>query len=69
MNWRLASVFFSIVSTVTTGVLMVIALLLGYDDATGIIVAVVVGLLIALPITYGVTKAILALAERERQLR
>lgn len=67
MNWRLASVLYSIVSTVMMGVLMVIALIAGYDDATGVIVAVLLGLILALPITYMVTKALLAAAARDRQ--
>lgn len=67
MNWRLASVLYSIVSTVMMGLLMVVALITGYDDATGVIIAVLLGLILALPITYMVTKSLLAAAARDRQ--
>ncbi len=66
MNWRLAAVLYSIVSTVMVGLLMVVALVTGYDDATGVIVAVLLGLLLAFPITYRVTKSLLAAAARDR---
>ena len=66
MNWRLAAVLFTIVSTVTMGVLMVLALILGYDDATGILVAVLFGLLLAMPLTYLVTRALLTTPASDR---
>lgn len=68
MNWRLASVFYAIASTVMMGVLMVAALVLGYDDAAGILVAVLLGLLLALPITYAVTKALLKMTASDRSV-
>ena len=66
MNWRLAAVLFTIVSSVTMGVLMVLALILGYDDATGVLVAVLFGLLLAMPLTYLVTRALLTTPASDR---
>ncbi len=66
MNWRLASVLFTIVSTVVMGVSLTLALVLGYDSALAIISAVLVGFAVALPVTYWVTKRLLALSTTEQ---
>ncbi|MFZ3192603.1 MAG: hypothetical protein WA154_05275 [Moraxellaceae bacterium] len=67
MNWRLASVLFTIVSTVAMGVLLTLSLILGYDSTVAIVLAVLSGLLLAVPVTYLVTKRLLALAVSEPQ--
>lgn len=67
MNWRLASVLFTIVSTVAMGVLLTLSLILGYDSTVAIVLAVLSGLLLAVPVTYLVTKRLLAVAVSELQ--
>lgn len=67
MNWRLASVLFTIVSTVVMGVLLTLTLVLGYDSALHIVAVVVGGLLLALPVTYLVTKQLVAFTAQDQQ--
>lgn len=55
MNWRLAPIMFTIVSVVVIGILMVVALVAGYDDGHAMIVTALVGFFAALPVTYVVT--------------
>lgn len=61
MNIPLFTAMFSIAFTVTIGVLMIVAFVTGYDSSAFILGAVVVGALISLPISFGVTKKISAL--------
>lgn len=58
MNLQLFSIILSISSTVLIGVLMVIALVVGFDDIPEIIGAVIVGLIISIPIAYVITKKV-----------
>jgi hypothetical protein len=55
MNWRLASVMFTLVSVVVTGILVTVALVAGYGDSTSVLLAIVAGILVSLPVTYVVT--------------
>lgn len=58
MNWRLAPIIFTIASVVVTGLLMVVALVSGYDDGHAMITTATVGVLLSLPITYLVTRQV-----------
>jgi hypothetical protein len=69
MNWRLASVLFTIVSTVVMGVLLTLTLVLGYDSALHIVAVVLGGLLLALPVTYLVTKQLVAFTAQDQQMQ
>jgi|JI6StandDraft_1071083.scaffolds.fasta_scaffold384612_1 hypothetical protein len=62
MMYRLASVVYLIVSIVVTGIAMVAALVLGYDDAQAMIVVSVAGFVVAVPITYVVALHLFKLA-------
>lgn len=62
MMYRLASVVYLIVSIVVTGIIMVAALVTGYDDAFAMIVVSLVGFIVALPITYIVASRLFKLA-------
>jgi hypothetical protein len=55
MNWRLASVMFTLVSVVVIGILVTIALVAGYDKANAVMLTIVLGFLLSLPVTYVVT--------------
>jgi hypothetical protein len=55
MNWRLASVMFTLVSVVVIGILVTIALVAGYDKANAVMLTIAVGFLLSLPLTYVVT--------------
>lgn len=56
---RLASVLYSIIGATSAGVLIIAALTAGYDTLVPIVVAAVVGALLALPISYFVARAII----------
>ncbi len=56
MNWLLLSVIFTIASGTTIGILMTIALVIGYDEIPHIITVAIVGLILSLPISWIVTK-------------
>lgn len=62
MMYRLASVVYLIVSIVVTGVMMVAALVSGYDDAWAMIVVSLVGFILAIPMTYVVASRLFKLA-------
>lgn len=66
MNWRLASVLFTIISTVAMGLLLTISLILGYDSAVMILAAVCGGFVLALPITYLITKRLVAVTAQDQ---
>ena len=55
MNWRLASVMFTLVSVVVIGILVTIALVAGYDKANAVMLTIALGFLLSLPVTYVVT--------------
>jgi len=55
MNWRLASVMFTLVSVVVIGILVTITLVAGYDKANAVMLTIAVGFLLSLPLTYVVT--------------
>lgn len=55
MNWRLASVMFTLVSVVVIGILVTIALVTGYDKANAVMLTIALGFLLSLPVTYVVT--------------
>lgn len=60
--YRLASVVYLIVSIVVTGVIMVAALVTGYDDAAAMIAVSLAGFVVAIPITYVVASRLFRLA-------
>ncbi|MDO9177915.1 MAG: hypothetical protein Q7U16_06270 [Agitococcus sp.] len=55
MNWRLASVMFTLVFVVVTGILVTAALVTSYGGTTGVVLAIVAGFVVSLPVTYVVT--------------
>lgn len=61
MNIPLFTAMFSIASTVSIGILMIIAFVMGFDNSKFILAAVIVGALISLPIALAVTKKVSAL--------
>ncbi|MFW2176450.1 MULTISPECIES: hypothetical protein [unclassified Moraxella] len=56
MNWPLFSMVFTIASGTTIGVLMTIALVLGFDEIPQIIMVCIAGLVLSVPIAYFVAK-------------
>ncbi len=56
MNWALFSAIFTIASGTTIGVLMVIALIIGFDEIPHIIATCIAGFFLAIPIAFVVTK-------------
>ncbi|WP_230659537.1 hypothetical protein [Psychrobacter sp. I-STPA10] len=58
LNFPLFSMMYSIASTVIIGVLMIVALVIGYDDIPDIIMVAVVGAVIALPVGFVATKKV-----------
>jgi predicted PurR-regulated permease PerM len=57
---RLASILYSIVATTLSGSLIIIALSTGYDTLTPILVAAVIGAILAIPVSYFVAQAIIS---------
>ncbi|OOR85820.1 hypothetical protein B0181_11895 [Moraxella caviae] len=58
MNIPLFSAIFSIASTVAMGLLIILAVVTGYDSGKMVIAAIVAGLVISVPIALVVTKKI-----------
>jgi hypothetical protein len=56
--FRLAVLLYSIVGTTLAGILIIVALVAGYDDARGIIVAAALGAALAVPAAWLVARAI-----------
>ena len=56
--YRLASILFSIVATTMAGTGVIAALVAGYATLIPILAAAAVGFVLALPVTYFVTRAI-----------
>lgn len=61
MNFPLLSAVFTIAFTVTVGILMIVAVVMGFDKAVHILGAIGVGFMLSLPITLIVTKRISSL--------
>lgn len=61
MNWALFSAVFTIASGTTIGVLMTIALIIGFDEIPHIIAVSIAGLILSVPISYIVAKKMQAL--------
>ncbi|MCX8225853.1 MAG: CTP synthetase [Sulfitobacter sp.] len=57
---RLASILYSIVATTLSGSLIIIALSTGYDTLTPILVAALIGAVLAVPVSYFVAQAIIS---------
>lgn len=64
MNFPLLSIIFTIAFTVTIGILIIAAVVTGFDKGTYIIGAIVVGGLISLPVSVVLTKKIGALTSK-----
>ncbi|HQV21737.1 MAG: hypothetical protein H6996_10590 [Moraxellaceae bacterium] len=60
MNFRVASLIFTIASVVTAGILVTAALVMGYDDAKSVWLAVAAGIGASIPITFVVTNQLIA---------
>lgn len=58
MNWQLLSMIWSMAATVLIGILMIAALVTGFDDIPHIIATAVVGALLAIPVALVLTKRI-----------
>lgn len=58
MNWALLSMVYSMAATVIVGVLMIAALVIGYDEIPHIIGVAIVGLVVSVPISFVFTKKI-----------
>lgn len=56
MNWALFSAVFTIASGTTIGVLMAIALIIGFDEIPHIITACIAGFFLSMPIAYVIAK-------------
>ncbi|WP_289150817.1 CTP synthetase [uncultured Salipiger sp.] len=55
---RLAGILYSMIATTLAGSLVVVALVSGYDTLQPILIAAAAGALVALPVTWLVTRAI-----------
>lgn len=54
--YRLASLLYSLIGTTLAGSAIVVALVMGFDDLTGILGAAVIGALAALPVSWLVAR-------------
>lgn len=57
---RLAQILYSLISTTLAGSLIIVALVTGYTTLQPILIAAAAGFVVALPVTWVVTKAIMA---------
>ena len=55
---RLAGILFSLISTTLMGSAVVVALTIGQDTLRPILIAVAIGFIVAIPVTWGVAKKI-----------
>ncbi|PRY92488.1 CTP synthetase [Donghicola tyrosinivorans] len=55
---RLASILFSLISTTLMGTAVIVALTMGWDTLTPILIAAALGFVVALPISWIVAKQI-----------
>ncbi len=58
MNWSLFAVIYIIAGTVTTGVVIIGTLIMGFDEIAHMQIAVVVGALASIPVTMFFAKKI-----------
>ncbi len=56
--FRLASILYSLIGTSLAGTLVVVALVMGHDTASAIIIAAAVGAVLALPASYAIARMI-----------
>lgn len=56
---RLTMILFSIISTTLMGVGMIVALTTGYDTLTPLLVAIVIGFVVAMPVSWIIAKQIM----------
>lgn len=57
---RLASILYAVIGTTLAGIFMIAALVAGYDTGKYILIAVVLGAIVAMPVSYYVASAIRA---------
>ncbi|MDF1804554.1 CTP synthetase [Thalassovita sp.] len=55
---RLASILYSLIGTTVAGTLVIAALTMGYDTLQPILIAAAVGFIVAVPVTWLITKGI-----------
>ncbi|MFO1390613.1 MAG: hypothetical protein U1E94_00090 [Agitococcus sp.] len=60
MNFRVASLIFTMASVVTAGIFVTIALVMGYEDAKSVWLSVAAGVAVSIPITFVVTSRLIA---------
>lgn len=58
---RLFSLLYAVIGTTMAGLVMVVALVTGYDTLQYIVVAVAVGFLVGVPVTWLITKKLINL--------
>ncbi|WP_299784744.1 CTP synthetase [uncultured Marivita sp.] len=56
--FRLASILYSLIGTTLAGTAIIAVLTAGFDTLVPIVAAAVIGALVALPVTYFVTRAV-----------
>ncbi|WP_131667180.1 hypothetical protein [Psychrobacter pygoscelis] len=65
MNWPLLSMIYSMTATVLIGVIMIAALVIGFDEIPHIITVAVGGALLAIPVAWFFTKKIGSISGEE----
>ncbi|WP_199508333.1 MULTISPECIES: hypothetical protein [unclassified Psychrobacter] len=65
MNWALFSIVFAMASTVSMGLCLIAALVFGFNGTAHILIAVAVGILIAIPAGLFFTKKISRITGKE----
>lgn len=53
---KLASVIYAVAGSTLAGTFMIIALVMGYDDAQGVVISVAIGFAVGLPVSWIITK-------------
>ncbi|MFX0540577.1 CTP synthetase [Roseovarius sp. S4756] len=64
--WMLASFLNIIIGTSLAGIAIIVALVAGYDDMQGVVVAAVIGFVISLPVTWYVARQITHLRKGQK---
>lgn len=67
MNWTLFSMVYSMTATVIVGVLMIAALVTGFNEIPHIQIAVVIGILVSIPTAIFFTKKIGSITGEEKE--
>lgn len=67
MNWTLFSMVYSMTATVIVGVLMIAALVTGFNEIPHIQIAVAIGILISIPTAIFFTKKIGSITGEEKE--